>query len=66
MSKGTVKFFNSAKGYGFIKMEDETEIFVHFTAIAGEGYKTLNEGDSVECDVVEGEKGKQAQNVVKV
>jgi len=63
---GTVKFFNATKGYGFIKLEDETEVFVHFSAIQGEGFKTLNEGDQVELEVVDGEKGKQAKDVVKV
>ena len=63
---GTVKWFNSEKGYGFITTEDELDIFVHFKAITGEGFKTLDEGQKVEFDVVEGDRGPQAENVVKL
>ncbi len=63
---GTVKWFNSEKGYGFITTEDELDIFVHFKAITGEGFKTLDEGQKVEFDVVEGDRGPQAANVVKL
>jgi len=66
MSKGTVKWFNSEKGYGFITTEDELDIFVHFKAITGEGFKTLDEGQKVEFEVVEGDRGPQAANVVKL
>jgi CspA family cold shock protein len=64
MPEGKVKWFNSRKGYGFIAGEDGRDIFVHYASIAGEGYKTLVEGDSVSFDVVEGEKGLRAENVV--
>ena len=63
---GKVKWFNNAKGYGFIEREGEDDVFVHFTAIAGEGYKSLTEGQRVEFDVVEGTKGLQAANVQPV
>ncbi|MCK5761626.1 MAG: cold-shock protein [Candidatus Izimaplasma sp.] len=63
---GTVKWFNSEKGYGFITTEDELDIFVHFKAITGEGFKTLDEGQKVEFEVVEGDRGPQAANVVKL
>jgi CspA family cold shock protein len=67
MARGTVKWFNENKGYGFIKPEDGSQdVFVHFTAISEEGFKTLMEGQEVEFDVVQGEKGLQAANVVKV
>ena len=67
MEKGTVKWFNESKGFGFIEREDGKDVFVHFSSIQGqEGYKTLNEGDSVEFEVIEDAKGLQAQNVVKV
>jgi CspA family cold shock protein len=66
MEKGTVKWFNGAKGYGFISRETGEDVFVHFRAIVGEGYKTLNEGDKVEFDVTQGPKGLQAQNVTKI
>ncbi len=62
---GTVKWFNDAKGYGFIERPDGDDVFVHFSAIEGDGFKTLAEGDSLEFDVVEGPKGKQAANVIK-
>lgn len=66
MQTGKVKWFNSEKGYGFIESDDGTDVFVHFSAISMEGYKTLEEGASVEFEVVEGAKGPQAANVVKV
>ncbi len=64
MSEGTVKWFNPRKGYGFITAENGKDIFVHYADISGEGYKTLVEGDLVSFDVVEGEKGLRAENVV--
>ena len=63
MQKGTVKWFNAEKGYGFIECEDGTDVFVHFTAINMEGYKSLSEGMEVQFDVVDGAKGPQAANV---
>ena len=63
---GTVKWFNSEKGYGFITTEEGTDIFVHFTAIGGEGFKTLEEGQAVSFEVVEGDRGPQASNVEKL
>jgi CspA family cold shock protein len=63
---GTVKWFNSEKGYGFITNEEGLDIFVHFTAIQGEGFKTLDEGQAVEFEVVEGDRGPQAANVTKL
>jgi CspA family cold shock protein len=64
--KGTVKWFNDAKGYGFIARPDGPDVFVHYSAIQGNGFKTLSEGQEVEFDVVEGPKGKQAANVVRL
>ncbi len=66
MVNGTVKWFNSRKGYGFVSAEDGTEIFVHYSALSGEDgdYKTLYENDKVEFEIVQGEKGPQASNVV--
>ena len=61
--KGTVKWFNNKKGYGFIGRADGPDVFVHYSAIVGEGYRTLNEGDVVEFEIVPGEKGPQAANV---
>ncbi|TYO99295.1 putative cold-shock DNA-binding protein [Geothermobacter ehrlichii] len=61
--RGTVKWFNNAKGFGFIEQEGGPDIFVHFSAIRMEGYRTLNEGDLVQFEMVEGPKGLQAQNV---
>ena len=61
--KGKVKWFNEKKGYGFITTEDGKDVFVHFSAIQGEGFKSLQEGDSVECEVTGGLKGPQAANV---
>ena len=65
MQKGTVKWFNAEKGYGFIECEDGTDVFVHFSAINMEGYKSLQEDESVEFEVIDGAKGPQAANVVK-
>lgn len=64
--QGTVKWFNNAKGYGFIGQTDGTDVFVHYTAIAGEGYRSLQEGDAVEFEIVQGQKGPQAANVTKI
>ena len=67
MTTGTVKWFNAAKGYGFIEQESGEDIFVHYSAIGGDGFKSLNEGDSVEYEVSEGDNGKsQAVNVTKI
>jgi CspA family cold shock protein len=63
--KGKVKWFNNAKGYGFIGREDGPDVFVHYSAIQLDGYKTLKEGDEVEFDIVEGQKGPQADGVVR-
>jgi CspA family cold shock protein len=63
---GKVKWFNNSKGYGFIQQEDGTDIFVHFSAIQGEGYKTLEEGQPVQFEITQGPKGLQAANVQKV
>jgi len=63
---GTVKWFNEAKGFGFIEQESGPDVFAHFSAIKGDGFKTLAEGASVEFDVVEGTKGPAAENVVAV
>ncbi|HTY39138.1 MAG TPA: cold-shock protein [Bacteroidota bacterium] len=63
MEKGTVKWFNAAKGFGFISRPGGEDVFVHFKAIRGDGYKNLNEGDSVEFEVEKGPKGLQASNV---
>jgi len=64
MSEGTVKWFNSRKGYGFIAAADGKDVFVHYSSISSEGYKTLEEGDPVTFDIVQGEKGPRAENVV--
>ncbi|GAH69310.1 unnamed protein product [marine sediment metagenome] len=66
MPRGTVKWFNENKGFGFIQQEDGPDVFAHFSEISGEGFKTLAEGDEVEFDIVEGDKGPKATNVVKV
>ena len=66
MNKGTVKWFNSEKGYGFITGEDGKDVFVHFSAIQGEGFKSLEEGQAVEFEVQQGARGPQAANVVKL
>ena len=63
LPKGTVKWFSNEKGYGFIEREGGEDVFVHFSAIAGEGYKSLTEGQQVEFEVVQGDKGLQAANV---
>ncbi len=65
MSHGTVKWFNDSKGYGFITTDEGKDVFVHFSAITGEGFKSLAEGQKVSFDVVDGEKGPQAANVQK-
>ena len=62
--KGTVKWFNSSKGFGFIEREDGKDVFVHYSAISSSGYRSLEEGQQVEFTVVEGQKGPQAQDVV--
>ncbi len=64
--QGKVKWFNPDKGYGFIETEEGGDVFVHFSAIQGDGFKTLEEGQSVEFDVVEGNRGAQAANVVSL
>ena len=66
MKQGTVKWFNAEKGFGFIEVEGENDVFVHFSAINQDGYKSLEEGQSVEFEVVEGDRGPQAANVVKL
>lgn len=65
MATGTVKWFNNTKGYGFITAEDGTDVFVHHGDIQGEGFKSLDEGDTVEFDITQGEKGPKAANVRK-
>jgi CspA family cold shock protein len=64
--QGTVKWFNNEKGYGFISRNSGDDVFVHHTAIQGSGFKSLNEGDSIEFEVAKGPKGLQAQNVMKL
>ncbi|MDD6207540.1 MAG: cold shock domain-containing protein [Clostridiales bacterium] len=64
--KGTVKWFNAKKGFGFISDESGNDVFVHFSALQMDGFKVLEEGEEVEFDVIEGEKGPQAANVVKL
>ena len=66
MAKGTVKWFNNQKGYGFITPESGNDVFVHFSAISGDGYKSLEEGQEVEFDIQEGPKGQEAANVVRI
>jgi len=66
MLQGTVKWFNESKGFGFIEQEEGKDIFVHYSAIQGNGFKTLNEGDKVEFEVIDGPKGPAAANVNKV
>jgi len=66
MSRGTVKWFNNQKGFGFISDENGKDVFVHFSGIKSEGFKTLEDGAEVEFDVVEGQKGPQATNVTKL
>ena len=66
MSNGTVKWFNAEKGYGFISQESGDDVFVHFSAIQGKGFKTLEEGQSVSFEIEEGPRGKHASNVTKL
>lgn len=66
MAQGTVKWFNDSKGFGFIQQDDGPDVFVHFSAIGGEGFKSLEEGARVEFEVIDGPKGPQAANVQKV
>ncbi len=66
MATGKVKWFNNTKGFGFITADDGTDVFVHHSDIGGDGFKTLDEGDSVEFDITQGEKGPKAANVLKV
>ncbi len=66
MAKGKVKWFNDQKGYGFIQQENGPDVFVHHTAIVGDGFKTLAEGQAVEFEITTGEKGPRAANVVKL
>ncbi|CAM3357409.1 cold-shock protein [Hydrogenibacillus schlegelii] len=66
MYQGRVKWFNATKGYGFIERDGGEDVFVHYTAIVGEGYKTLEEGQRVSFDIVQGARGPQAANVVKL
>lgn len=65
MARGKVKWFNNQKGYGFITRDDGKDVFVHYSAITGDGYKTLNEGQEVDFEVTQGPKGEQATNVKK-
>lgn len=66
MAEGTVKWFNNSKGYGFIQQEGGDDVFVHYSSIEGDGFKSLNEGDAVTFDIESGDKGPKAVNVVKV
>ena len=65
MAQGTVKWFNDAKGFGFIEQESGEDVFVHFSAIQGDGFKSLAEGDAVDFEITQGPKGLQAANVIK-
>jgi len=66
MAEGTVKWFNDAKGYGFIEQENGPDVFVHFSVIQSEGFKSLAEGDKVSFELIQGDKGPQSSNVVKL
>ena len=66
MAEGTVKWFNDSKGFGFIEQDNGPDVFAHFSAINAEGFKSLAEGERVSFDVVEGQKGPQAANIVKL
>ncbi|WP_069998325.1 cold-shock protein [Cellulosilyticum sp. I15G10I2] len=66
MNKGTVKWFNAEKGFGFIERADGDDVFVHFSAIQGDGFKALEEGQAVSFDITQGNRGAQAENVVKL
>ncbi|MBW2056455.1 MAG: cold-shock protein [Deltaproteobacteria bacterium] len=66
MARGTVKWFNEKKGYGFISQEDGSDVFVHFSALEQDGFKTLREGEEVEFEIIQGPKGAQASKVVVV
>jgi CspA family cold shock protein len=66
VAQGTVKWFNDSKGFGFLEQEDGEDVFVHFSAVQGDGFKTLAEGDRVEFEVQQGPKGLQAANVTKI
>ena len=66
MVQGKVKWFNAEKGFGFIEVEGQDDVFVHFSAIQGEGFKTLEEGQEVSFEIIEGTRGPQASNVVKL
>jgi CspA family cold shock protein len=66
MVTGTVKWFNESKGFGFITQDNGTDVFAHYSAIQGDGFKTLNEGDQVSFDVIDGDKGPKAQNIEKL
>lgn len=66
MAQGSVKWFNDAKGFGFIEQDGGPDVFVHFSAISAEGFKSLAEGDRVEFEITDGQKGPQAANVVKL
>ena len=66
MTTGTIKWFNSEKGFGFITVEGGNDVFAHFSAIQGEGFKTLEEGQQVSFEIVEGDRGPQAANIVKL
>jgi CspA family cold shock protein len=66
MARGKVKWFNEQKGYGFIEQDNGTDVFVHYSSVKGDGFKTLAEGEEVEFDVTQGPKGPKAENVVRL